>query len=56
MHVITICPRCKKDFMYHTTDYHLWRPVAWDEKGEPVSFEKICQECDEKEQASVTKK
>lgn len=25
MHVITVCPKCNKDFMYHTTDYHLER-------------------------------
>lgn len=25
MHVITVCPKCDKDFMYHTTDTHLER-------------------------------
>jgi len=23
MHTITICPVCRKDFMYHQTDWHL---------------------------------
>lgn len=57
MHIITECPRCHKDFMYHTTDYHLKRE-------EPISDQDliseecrddweteitICQDCDEKE-------
>lgn len=25
MHVIAMCPRCKKDFMYHTMDTNLFR-------------------------------
>jgi len=50
MHTITICPRCGKDFMYHQSNIHLIRVVAWDgESKEPCSFKTICQECDEKE-------
>lgn len=46
MHTITECPRCKKDFMYHTTDTYLNRIVAWDaDTKEPCSFETICQNC-----------
>ena len=46
MHIITDCPICKNDFMYHTTDTHLSRPVAWDsDTKEPCSFEIICQDC-----------
>jgi len=46
MHNITDCPICKNDFMYHTTDTHLSRAVAWDsDTKEPCSFEIICQDC-----------
>jgi hypothetical protein len=47
MHTITVCPRCDKDFMYHQTDVHLHRAVAWDaDTNEPCSFETLCQDCD----------
>lgn len=47
MHTITVCPRCNKDFMYHSSDTHLHRNVAWDaDTKEPCSFETICQDCD----------
>lgn len=53
MHTITVCPRCGKGFMYHQTDYHLHRPVAWDaDTNEPCSFETICQDCHEEEMCS----
>lgn len=46
MHTITVCPRCEKDFMYHQTDVHLHKVVAWDsDTKEPCSFETICQDC-----------
>lgn len=36
--------------MYHQTDYHLHREVAWDlSVPQPCSYEVICQDCDEKE-------
>lgn len=61
MFVITICPRCKKDFMYHNSDYHLWKPVAWRDQAqkEPCSYEVICQDCHHQEttqQEAVEKK
>lgn len=50
MHTITDCPRCGKDFMYHQSDVHLKRTVAWDaDTKEPCSFETICRECHERE-------
>jgi len=50
MFTITICPRCGKDFMFHSSDYHLARPVAVDlETPQICSHETICQECDAKE-------
>ncbi len=62
MHVITDCPKCKKDFMYHTTDTHLRRtnmPLNSgalgldDEDLEEHDFEYvICQDCDEAENVS----
>ena len=46
MHTITECPRCKMDFMYHSTDVYLHRAVAFDaDTKEPCSFETICQDC-----------
>ena len=47
MHTITICPRCKKDFMYHQTDYYLSRDVTVvDEVGNNEIVETvICQDC-----------
>lgn len=48
MHTITDCPRCGKDFMYHTTDVHLKREVLvggnWNEHLSQIV---ICQNCDE---------
>jgi len=33
--------------MYHQTDVHLHRAVAWDaDTNEPCSFETLCQDCD----------
>ena len=32
MHVITDCPKCEKDFMYHTTDTHLFRDLKSNEE------------------------
>ena len=62
MHIITDCPRCKKDFMYHTTDTHLLRTnmplnsgtLGLDENDlEDHDFEYVlCQECDETEKDS----
>jgi len=53
MHTITVCPRCDKDFMYHQTDVHLHRAVAWDaDTNEPCSFETLCQDCDLEERWS----
>jgi len=50
MFTITICPRCGKDFMFHSSDYHLTREVAFDpEVPQVCSYETICQECHEKE-------
>lgn len=31
MHIITDCPRCGKDFMYHQTDRHLFRELKSNE-------------------------
>ena len=40
MHIITECPRCKMDFMYHSKDVYLHRAVAFDaDTKEPCSFE-----------------
>jgi hypothetical protein len=38
MHIITECPRCLEDFMYHRYDTHLLR-----------SDNVVCQDCDAKE-------
>lgn len=56
MHTINDCPRCQKDFMYHSMDVPaLSRVVAWDaDTKEPCRWEVICQECDEKERAQAT--
>ena len=51
MHTITECPRCKIDFMYHSTDTYLHRVVAFDaDTKEPCSFETICQSCHDVEE------
>jgi hypothetical protein len=54
MHVITDCPKCKKDFMYHTTDTHLIRQTTLvDEVGNNEIVDiVICQDCDEAEKVS----
>jgi hypothetical protein len=47
MHTITECPRCKMDFMYHSTDTYLDRTITIvDEVGnnEVVDIT-ICQNC-----------
>ena len=48
MHTITICPRCKEDFMYHATDVNLKRDITVvDEVGNNEIIETvICQDCD----------
>jgi hypothetical protein len=36
--------------MYHTTDDHLYIPVAWDsDNSQACSFELVCQNCHTKE-------
>ena len=54
MHTITDCPRCKDDFMYHTTEVNLARDITVvDEVGNNEIIEVyICQECDSKERYS----
>ena len=54
MHVITDCPRCEKDFMYHTTDTHLIRQTNLvDEVGNNEIVDiVICQDCYEDENVS----
>jgi len=54
MHVITVCPKCKKDFMYHTMDIHLIRQTTLvDEVGNNEIVDiVVCQECDEAEKVS----
>ena len=55
MHIITDCPKCKKDFMYHTTDRHLIRQTTLVDElcnNEIVDII-ICQECDETEKVSL---
>lgn len=48
MFIISDCPICGKDFMYHQTDVHLNREVLVGNNGyehsEPIV---ICQNCDE---------
>lgn len=58
MHVITECPRCKSDFMYHTTDRFLLRQTTIiDEVGNNEVIDiMICQDCHEKENNSKMKK
>ena len=55
MHIITDCPKCKKDFMYHTTDRHFIRQTTLvDELGNNEIVDIIiCQECDETEKVSL---
>lgn len=54
MHVITDCPKCGKDFMYHTTDTHLIRQTTLvDEVGNNEIVDiVVCQECNEAENVS----
>ena len=54
MHVITDCPKCEKDFMYHTTDTHLIKQMTLvDEVGNNEIVDiVICQDCDEAEKGS----
>ena len=50
MHTITDCPKCGSDFMYHQTDVHLNRVLELDpDTKKVISYEVICQDCDEKE-------
>ena len=50
MHTITNCSRCGIDFMYHNSDYHLNKAVAWDaDTKQSCSIEVICQDCHEVE-------
>ena len=51
MFIITECPRCNNDFMYHSSDTHLIRTdTILDEVGnnEVVDIV-ICQDCNEEE-------
>ena len=52
MHIITICPLCNEDFMYHQTDVNLKRNITFvDEVGNnEVKETIICQDCDSKEE------
>jgi hypothetical protein len=52
MHTITECPRCKMDFMYHSTDTYLDRTVTIvDEVGNNEVIDTvICQDCHEVEE------
>lgn len=47
MHIINECPRCNKDFMYHTTDIYLSREMTViDEVGNNEIVDVvICQDC-----------
>lgn len=47
MHTITECPRCKMDFMYHSTDTYLDRTITIvDEVGNNEVIDTvICQDC-----------
>lgn len=47
MHTITEYPRCKMDFMYHSTDRHLFRDITIvDEVGNNEVIDTvICQDC-----------
>ena len=51
MHIITMCPLCNEDFMYHQTDVNLKRNITFvDEVGNnEVEETIICQDCDSKE-------
>lgn len=59
MHIITDCPLCQKDFMYHTLDTHLIRTnlplntgmlgLSEEDLEEHDAQYVICQECHEKE-------
>jgi hypothetical protein len=48
MHTITICPKCKEDFMYHSTEVNLIRDITVvDEVGNNEIIQTvICQDCD----------
>ena len=48
MHTITVCSRCKEEFMYHATEVNLSRDVTVvDEVGNNEVIETvICQDCD----------
>jgi hypothetical protein len=48
MHTITLCTRCKEEFMYHSTDVNLIRDITVvDEVGNNEIIETvICQDCD----------
>ena len=51
MHIITVCPRCNEDFMYHASDSHLFRDeTRVDEVGNNEIVETvICQDCCKKD-------
>jgi len=48
MHTVTICSRCKEEFMYHSTEVNLIRNITVvDEVGNNEIIEVvICQDCD----------
>jgi len=51
MHIISECPRCGEDFMYHSTDVQLERDITVvDEVGNnDIYTVVICQDCHENE-------
>jgi hypothetical protein len=55
MHIITVCPRCNEDFMYHASDSHLFRDeTIVDEVGNNEVVETvICQDCCQKEVVKI---
>ena len=65
MHTITDCPICKKDFMYHSTDIHLFREEPINDQDLVAEEQRdnsnngwntkyvICQDCDEKQRQIV---
>jgi len=58
MHIITICPICNEDFMYHQTEVNLIRDITFvDEVGnKQIEETVICQDCDSREKTKQDKK
>ncbi len=57
MHIITVCPICNEDFMYHQTEANLIRNITFvDEVGNnEITQTVICQDCDLKEKTKNKK-